>query len=154
MISKEKTYRIGDVASTLGLSHRAVRYYEELGLIRPSRTKGGFRVYSGRDLDLVRMVMRFKELGMSLGEIHALLKPHENGGSQEAMRGLKESLRLRRDEFNSMVEKYREGIDQIDEALNLLSQCDTCGAQSEMESCQSCIKNNGETVSPLIGQLL
>ncbi len=150
VIDKQKTYLIGDFARTMGLSQRAVRYYEEIGFIKPSRTNGGFRLYSERDIQLISMVRRFKELGMSLEEIRSFLSSSSDGMSQESMIGLKAALLARRMEFEAKINKCREGIEQLEQALEFLTQCASCGAQSDANSCNTCMKNHGVDASPLI----
>jgi DNA-binding transcriptional MerR regulator len=65
--------QIGEVAERAGLSLRTVRYYEEVGLVVPStRTGGGFRLYSDRDLQRLLLVKRMKGLRLSLEEMREL----------------------------------------------------------------------------------
>ncbi|NDL55703.1 MerR family transcriptional regulator [Phytoactinopolyspora mesophila] len=66
--------QIGEVAERVGLSLRTIRYYEEVGLVRPSaRTTGGFRLYTEPDVARLRLVKRMKTLEFSLEEMGDLL---------------------------------------------------------------------------------
>lgn len=66
--------QIGEVADRTGLSLRTIRYYEEVGLIRPAaRTSGGFRLYSEGDVARLSVIMRMKPLDFSLDEMRQLL---------------------------------------------------------------------------------
>ncbi|MEZ5099322.1 MAG: MerR family transcriptional regulator [Thermoleophilia bacterium] len=70
----EPRYQIGEVAERVGLSLRTVRYYEEMGLARPSaRSPGGFRLYSDRDVERLCVLKGMKPLGLSLDEIRELM---------------------------------------------------------------------------------
>jgi len=70
----EPTMHIGEVAERIGLSLRTIRYYEEVGLIRPSaRTQGGFRLYTEADASRLQLVKDMKPLGFSLDEMRDLL---------------------------------------------------------------------------------
>ncbi|WCN37044.1 MerR family transcriptional regulator [Aneurinibacillus uraniidurans] len=64
-------YKIEDVARKTGLTKRALRYYEELGLITPStRSDGGYRMYTDADIDQIIHVKNLRDLlGVSLSEI-------------------------------------------------------------------------------------
>lgn len=74
MSATEGLLQIGEVAATVGLSLRTVRYYEEIGLVVPSaRTDGGFRLYSESDVQRLITVKRMKPLGLSLEEMADLL---------------------------------------------------------------------------------
>lgn len=154
MNGNRKTYYIGDIARDLGLSQRAIRYYEELGFIKPTRTEGRFRTYSEGDVDLLRTVIRFKDLGMSLDEIRALFVPGRDVLTADCVRKLRESLSQRRREFESRIGKYEEGIRQIDHVLGILSNCATCGRPSEDGICEQCLKDHGGERMPLISPLL
>jgi DNA-binding transcriptional MerR regulator len=66
--------QIGEVAERTGLSLRTIRYYEEVGLVRPSaRTPGGFRLYTEPDVARLSLVRRMKPLEFSLEEMRDLL---------------------------------------------------------------------------------
>jgi DNA-binding transcriptional MerR regulator len=68
--------RIGDVAQCTGLTQRAIRYYEEYGLLRPAeRRTGANRRYDPDDLDRLRLIKRLREdVGLSLAEITTYLE--------------------------------------------------------------------------------
>ena len=63
-----ETFRIGELARRVGATPRAVRYYEELGLLPGrDRSDGAHRVYDSRDEDRLRDLLRVRELlGLSL----------------------------------------------------------------------------------------
>lgn len=64
---------ISDIAEQLDISTRAIRFYEEKGLILPGRTKGNHRVYTRRDRTRLKLIMRGKRLGYSLDEIAEMI---------------------------------------------------------------------------------
>ncbi|SOC57065.1 MerR family transcriptional regulator [Ornithinimicrobium cerasi] len=65
---------IGEVAERTGLSHRTIRYYEEMGLVEPAaRTEGGFRLYDAAGIERLLLVMPMKPLGFTIEEIRDLL---------------------------------------------------------------------------------
>lgn len=70
----DEHFQIGEVAESVGLSLRSIRYYEEIGLVTPSgRTEGGFRLYTDSDVERLRLVKALKPIGMSLETIGELL---------------------------------------------------------------------------------
>lgn len=154
MNNNQKAYYIGDIAKELDLSARAIRYYEELGFIKPMRTDGGFRTYSASDVALLKVVVRFKELGMSLEEIGSLILPGRESLTAGSIRNLCKALSVRRDEFEMKKRKYEEGIEQIGRVLDLLSKCNRCGRPSEQGVCEDCLKEHGGDISPLIAPLI
>lgn len=67
-------FQIEEVAQKTGLTKRTLRYYEDMGLITPTRTDGGYRLYSNEDLDRVRRIQELKgSLGFCLSEIKNVL---------------------------------------------------------------------------------
>jgi DNA-binding transcriptional MerR regulator len=68
--------RIQQVAAEVGLTTRSVRYYEELGLLKPAaRSEGSYRLYDADDLDRLRFIKGLRDdAGFSLAEIGQLLE--------------------------------------------------------------------------------
>ena len=63
-------YRIGELATRVGLTERTIRYYEELGLLESvKRLDGGVRVYTDDDARRLRYIRKLKTLGLSLQEM-------------------------------------------------------------------------------------
>jgi DNA-binding transcriptional MerR regulator len=71
--------RIEQVAARTGLTKRTLRYYEEIGLLpSPTRTEGGYRLYSEADVQQLVRIKRLKDLlGFSLAEIRELADAEE-----------------------------------------------------------------------------
>jgi len=67
------TYRIGELASKVGLTERTIRYYEERGLLESvKRLDGGQRVYTDDDVRRLKFIQKLKVLGLSLAEMQEL----------------------------------------------------------------------------------
>jgi MerR family transcriptional regulator, thiopeptide resistance regulator len=66
--------RIGVLASSTGLSVRALRHYDEIGLLRPSgRSEAGHRLYSASDVERLYRIRLLRSLGVGLPEITSVL---------------------------------------------------------------------------------
>lgn len=66
--------QIGEVATRTELSLRTIRHYEETGLVVPSaRSRGGFRLYTERDVERLMVIRRMKPLGFTLDGMRDLL---------------------------------------------------------------------------------
>lgn len=70
---------IGEAAARTGLTQRTLRYYEELGLLKPpARVSGGQRLYSPEDLARLEQIVRMKKLlGFTLSEIKLVVEAEE-----------------------------------------------------------------------------
>lgn len=74
------TYSISDLAKEFDLTTRAIRFYEDMGLLQPERTgaAGRNRVYSARDRTRLRLTLRAKRLGLSLTEAKEIIDLYDS----------------------------------------------------------------------------
>jgi DNA-binding transcriptional MerR regulator len=70
------SYSISDLAREFALTTRAIRYYEDEGLLAPRRD-GRSRIYAERERVRIKLILRGKRLGLSLSEIRELLDLYE-----------------------------------------------------------------------------
>jgi MerR family transcriptional regulator/heat shock protein HspR len=93
----EPVYLISVVASILNIHPQTLRQYEKEGLIEPSRTKGRMRLYSQRDIDRIKLVLRLtRKMGINLAGVDVILK-------------LKEQI----DQMSSEIEELREELRKV-----------------------------------------
>ncbi|MEO8924293.1 MAG: MerR family DNA-binding transcriptional regulator [Caldimonas sp.] len=71
------TYTIGELAREFGVTTRAIRFYEDCGLIGPERA-GRNRVYHARDRTRLKLTLRGKRLGLKLAEVKELVDMYES----------------------------------------------------------------------------
>jgi DNA-binding transcriptional MerR regulator len=102
-------YTISDLAQEFDLTPRAIRFYEDEGLLAPTRA-GTRRVYSNRDRVRLKLILRGKRLGFALSDIKELLDLYDTTHSERAQ--LVQFLK-RLDERRAMIEQQREDIDVI-----------------------------------------
>ncbi|EFC5265108.1 heat shock protein transcriptional repressor HspR [Campylobacter jejuni] len=71
----EPVYLISVVAKVLSIHPQTLRQYEREGLIEPSRTDGKIRLYSQRDIDRIKLILRLtRDLGINLAGVDVILK--------------------------------------------------------------------------------
>ncbi|MCF3144163.1 MerR family transcriptional regulator [Streptomyces platensis] len=63
--------RIGDAAAAAGMTPRALRYYEQRGLVTARRTPSGHRVYDEEDIRRLRVVRELRDAGLTVGDVRA-----------------------------------------------------------------------------------
>lgn len=75
-----QTYTISDLAQEFDLTTRAIRFYEDMGLIQPQREGPGGRnrVYSSRDRTRLKLTLRAKRLGLSLSEAKDIIQMYDS----------------------------------------------------------------------------
>jgi len=74
------TYTISDLAKEFDLTTRAMRFYEDMGLLQPERSGPGGRnrVYSARDRTRLKLTLRAKRLGLSLTEAKEIIDMYDS----------------------------------------------------------------------------
>ncbi|MBK6652037.1 MAG: MerR family DNA-binding transcriptional regulator [Betaproteobacteria bacterium] len=74
------TYSISDLAKEFDLTTRAIRFYEDMGLLLPERSGPGGRnrVYSSRDRTRLKLTLRAKRLGLSLSEAKEIIDMYDS----------------------------------------------------------------------------
>ena len=73
MSQKPRTFSISELASELDITTRAIRFYEEQGMLSPAR-RGQERVYSPKDRVALKLILRGKRIGFSLAECKTLIE--------------------------------------------------------------------------------
>ena len=90
----EPVYLISVVASMLDIHPQTLRQYEREGLVEPSRTQGRMRLYSQRDIDRMKLILRLtRQLGVNLAGVDIILQLKEQiDQMQEEIDQLREEL--------------------------------------------------------------
>jgi DNA-binding transcriptional MerR regulator len=91
--------RIQEVAADTGLTPRAIRYYEELGLLAPAaRSEGAYRLYDTEDLERLRFIRALRDdAGFALADIRQLLEDEEaRARNRERFRATTDEVERRR----------------------------------------------------------
>ncbi|MTH99997.1 Cu(I)-responsive transcriptional regulator [Roseibium sp. RKSG952] len=75
---------IGTASQESGLPAKTIRYYEEIGLVRPNRAKNGYRDYSESDVHHLRFIQRARGLGFSIEECRLLVSLYDDNNRASA----------------------------------------------------------------------
>ena len=99
----EPVFIISVAARILGVRTQTLRYYERLGLIEPTRTKGNQRVFSNRDIERVRRIRNYMDdLGVNLAGVDVILKlTHQLNHAEDENRRLNAEINRLRKELAS-----------------------------------------------------
>ena len=123
-LSRE-TYSISDLTKEFDVTARALRFYEDEGLIAPQRD-GLSRIYSKRDRARLAWIMRAKNVGFSLSEIRELIDLYDLGDGRKTQRDVTverckdkiAKLSRQKADIESSIQELTEFVEQI-EALDL-----------------------------------
>jgi DNA-binding transcriptional MerR regulator len=100
--------RIGEAAQRAGVSTKAVRYYESLGLLAVERRGNGYRDYGDEHVHLIREIRALGELGIRVDESRPFLECIGSGNE-------------RGDDCTASLETYRRAIDSLESRIAELS---------------------------------
>ncbi len=113
-------YSISDLAQEFNLTTRAIRFYEDEGLLQPGRS-GRRRVYSARDRVRLKLILRGKRLGFSLSDVRDIIEMYDlDAGETGQLRYFLDQIQERRE----ALEQQRSDIDlTLRELDEIESQC-------------------------------
>ncbi len=110
--SGKAAFTIGELSREFGVTLRALRFYENKGLISPQRD-GLSRLYSQGDRTRLALILKGKKLGFTLGEIRQMIAVEEGDADTKA-------LTLSREKCLEQIELLQKQKAEIDEGLNEL----------------------------------
>jgi DNA-binding transcriptional MerR regulator len=122
-MTKDRTYTISQLAREFEVTPRALRFYEDKGLLAPRR-EGMNRVYSHRDRARLQLILRGKRVGLSLIEIKEILDLYKIDQRAQAQTALKKykarivALEAQRDDVDAAIETLTDSIAKLEEFLS------------------------------------
>lgn len=108
--------KISELSKATNVSIRMLRYYEEKGLLHPTRTNSGYRRFRKDDIELIDKIKLFKKMGFTIEDVRPIL---------ECQLGLPEREQIcdkLKEKFASRVEQIDRMIDSLNKAKLTLSQ--------------------------------
>ncbi len=134
--------RIGELARSAGVSVRAIRYYEELGLLRPrERSRGGFRLFGPENVRRLTVIRFLQQVGLPLMEIRQiLLAKNLAGGSRDTVAFLLKTFRDRLRKIEQNMAALNAMKIEISGAIDILCSCEECGHEILLDAsrCGDC----------------
>lgn len=125
------TYTISDLAREFDLTTRAIRFYEDMGLLTPARSGPGGRnrVYSSRDRTRLKLTLRAKRLGLSLTEAKEVIDMYESPrDTGPQLRRFLAVLAAHRQQLEEQLAELEANLDEVrtheKEARALLARMD------------------------------
>ena len=146
--------KVGELAKRTGKTVRAVHLYEELGLLQPAvRSKGGFRLYSGRATRRIEWIQKLQDLGFSLTEIKAFLRDwEESETAPKAVSRMREIFTDKLRETQETIGRLSQLVEDLNEALAYMASCRSCEPTHTQGECGTCGIHGHEGTAPLLVQ--
>lgn len=110
------TYTISDLAREFDLTTRAIRFYEDLGLLQPQRSGSGgrVRIYTGRDRTRLKLTLRAKRLGLSLTEAKEIIDMYDSPRDTSAqLTRFLEVLDTHQKQIEEQMAELQANLDEI-----------------------------------------
>jgi DNA-binding transcriptional MerR regulator len=144
--------RVGHLARQAGKTVRAIRLYEELGLLEPAtRSSGGFRLYHPEALERVRWIDLLSRLGLSLHETRDVLdRWWRSDRGPEAMDELRQLFGAKLDETRDNLRRMLELERELVAGLAYLETCRVCGEPGGVRACVHCAQDHGVGKEPAL----
>ena len=138
--SAERKLKVGELAERTNKTVRALRLYEERGLLTPAeRSQGGFRLYSKHSVDRVSLIDRLQSVGMSLSEISDLLSVWNDAETNPfGLRRLQEEYKRRLLDVRARIEALQEVETLLEEGVTFIDGCQPCVPQKSGCGCNDC----------------
>ncbi len=130
----ERTFTIRQLCLEFGCTPRALRFYEDKGLLSPSR-QGLNRIYAYQDRARLQLILRGKRVGLSLAEIWEILRLYDkgDGGAKQNAKALTKfkerivALEAKRRDVDDAIAELREACERMEA---FLAKSDTLEARS------------------------
>lgn len=108
-------YTISDLAGEFGITTRAIRFYEEKGLLSPER-KGTQRLYSQADRVRLKLILRGKRIGLSLDESRDIIDMYEPSGANnvDQLQKLINKTEEKRAQFHAQMRDLQSTLNDLD----------------------------------------
>jgi DNA-binding transcriptional MerR regulator len=113
------SYTVGQVAHLSGVTVRTLHHYDEIGLLSPTeRTPAGYRVYTDTDLERLRRILFYRELGFALDEIATILADPESDAAAH-LRRQHRLLRERIERLQAMIAALEKEMEAYQMGMQL-----------------------------------
>ncbi|WP_334079136.1 MerR family transcriptional regulator [Microbulbifer sp. M83] len=114
--AEPSSYSISDLAREFGITTRAIRFYEDKGLISPAR-RGQTRVYRPEDRVRLMLILRGKRLGFSLDESREIIDMYDpEHGNVEQLQRLLQHIKQKRAQLQQQLRDIQSLMGELDEA--------------------------------------
>ncbi|PLR95143.1 MerR family transcriptional regulator [Bacillus sp. T33-2] len=115
-------YTVQKLGKMAGISTRTLRYYDEIGILKPARmNSSGYRIYGQEEVDRLQQVLFYRELGLSLDRIKEIVTDPSFDGA-EALREHREQLLDKRKQLDMLIANVEKTIASTEGRITMTDQ--------------------------------
>lgn len=123
-------YKIGEISKLYNISTDSLRYYEEIGILRPRRDENGYRMYSVGDIRTLNVLRELRSIGFPMKDIKAHLKDFDVQQTLDMFAEAIERINRRQQELELLKKNVSERIDEINYYLREKNTHESISVQS------------------------
>ncbi len=136
----KKLLRVGELASAVGKSVRAIHLYEELGLVTPvERSAGGFRKFHPDAVERLQWIGKLQVIGFSLAEIQEFVASFEHArNGRTGAETVREIFEAKLAETRATLAQLKIIETDLVDAIEYLESCQSCATIYPVTECAAC----------------
>ncbi len=115
----KKFFKISEISKLYGIGVDSIRYYENIGIIKPERSKSGYRQYSIHDIWRLNVIRDLRSIGFTMGQICEYLEHHTVSSSLSMLKNEKEAISKQMEHLQKLQQNVEHRLSNIYSALSL-----------------------------------
>ncbi|MEH7123767.1 MerR family transcriptional regulator [Bacillus sp. JJ1773] len=125
-------YTVQGLAKLAGVSTRTLRYYDEIGILKPARmNSSGYRIYGKSEVDRLQQILFYRELDVSLDDIKNIITSPAFDGAH-ALREHREKLLEKRKQLDALITNVEKTIEQTEGRIQMTDKEKFSGFKKKM----------------------
>ncbi|MCR3921677.1 MAG: MerR family transcriptional regulator [Firmicutes bacterium] len=125
-------YTVQKLGRMAGISTRTLRYYDEIGLLKPARiNSSGYRIYGAKEVDRLQQIMFYRELDVCLQDIKAIVTNPSFDGVK-ALQGHLGELLIKREQIDAIIANVRKTLASTEGRMTMLDKEKFTGLKKKM----------------------
>jgi len=119
MKNMKKFFKIGEISKLYGIGVDSIRYYEDIGIIKPERSEAGYRQYSIHDIWRLNVIRDLRSIGFTMEQIREYLDHHTLSSSLSMLEDEKEAISKQMRRLQKLQQNVEQRLNTIHSALSL-----------------------------------
>ena len=115
----KKFFKIGEISKLYGIGVDSIRYYEEIGIIKPERSESGYRHYSIHDIWRLNVIRDLRSIGFTMEQIREYLEHHTVSSSLSMLEDEKEAITKQVQHLQKLQKNVEHRLNTIHSAFSL-----------------------------------